>query len=290
MSTTAWLSVPRVSVHPAASSRREPVPQVAFGGGAQAGEHLRAAQQFEVRGTDVRRVHDRGPRPEHVFVVQQPGRRNAVNGPAGIVLTRLLGHVDVQRSPPAATPGHDRVHLLGRHRADRVEGRAGPRAGGDHAAGVEPERVHTLRPPGRVAVAEPHLRTGERQHPGPVETTGQVAGVEQGQAQASLGRRLDQGPPHRVGVSVGTPVRPVVQVVELADAAHPGQRHLGVNGPGQLEIAVRVEPGRGLVHALTPGPEGPPACLGTGPERAVEGMRVRVGEAGQGETAEAGGG
>ena len=77
MSMTAWLSLPRVSVHPAAASgagRGEAVAEIAFGGGAQAGEYLAAAQQFQVGGVDVGGVHHGGPRAEHVLVVEQLGR------------------------------------------------------------------------------------------------------------------------------------------------------------------------------------------------------------------------
>ena len=118
------------------------------------------------------------------------------------------------------------------------------------------------------------------------EAAGQVAGVEQRHPQAGLGGRLDQGPAHRVGVGVGPPARLVVQVVELAHAAHPGQRHLGVHGAGQPEVAVGVEPGRDLVHPLAPGPERAAVRLGDGAQGAVEGVRVRVGEPGQGEAGE----
>src|SRR6266851_3527565 len=146
-------------------------------------------------------------------------------------------------------------------------------------------------PPHGIAVAEPELRPGQRQHSTPPrlgpgrrrQAAGQVAGVEQRHPQAGLGRRLDQGAAHRVRVRVRPPVRLVMQVVELADAAHPGQRHLGVHGAGQPEVAVGVEAGRDGVHALAPGPERAVVRLGSGPQRAVERVRVGVGEPGQGE-------
>ena len=107
---------------------------------------------------------------------------------------------------------------------------------------VRAERLGPDRPPRSVAVTEPDPRAGQRQHPGLVESAGQVTGVEQGDPQARLGGRLDQGAPHRVRVGVGRPVRLVVHVVELAHAGDPGQHHLGVHGAGQGEVAVRVEP------------------------------------------------
>ena len=193
----------------------------------------------------------------------------------------------MQRRVVAAGPGHDRVHVLGRHRADRVDGRAGPRVRGDQPMRVQGERLGPDRPLRSVAVAEPDLRAGQRQHARLVEPAGQVAGVEQGDPQARLGGRLDQGPAHRVRVGVGAAVRLVVQVVELPYAADPGQGHLGVDGAGQGQVAVRVQPGGDLVHPLAPGPERAAIRLGDAAQRAVEGVRVRVGEAGEREAGEA---
>src|SRR5581483_1509525 len=82
----------------------------------------------------------------------------------------------------------------------------------------------------------------------------------------------------RVGIGVWRPARTVVQVVELANARDPGQRHLTVGRAGQPEVEVGVEPGRQLVHRLAPGPEVAPARLGAPAKGPLEGMGVRVGE------------
>ena len=74
-----------------------------------------------------------------------------------------------------------------------------------------------------------------------------------------------------------------MQVMELADAGHTREGHLRVDGAGQGQVAVRVEPGRDLVHPLPPGPERAEAHLGGAAQRAVERVRVRVGQAGQGQ-------
>lgn len=99
----------------------------------------------------------------------------------------------------------------------------------------------------------------------------------------SVGGGRDQRLAHGVGVVVGAAVGLVVEVVELPDGGDPGQRHLGVHGAGQRVVAVRGEGGGEAVHGLAPGPEGAGADLDGGAQRAVEGVRVGVGEAGQGE-------
>jgi len=157
----------------------------------------------------------------------------------------------------------------------------------DHAVLVVSQLGDPRRPPQCVPVTEPQLRSGQRQRALLRQPAGQVARVEERDPQARLGRRLEQGAAHGVPVRVRVPARLVMQVVELAHAAHPGQRHLGVDRPGQPEVAVRVEPGRDGVHALAPGPERAAVRLGGGPQRPVKGVRVSVGEAGQGEAAEA---
>ncbi len=69
----------------------------------------------------------------------------------------------------------------------------------------------------------------------------------------------------------------MMQVVELADAADAGQRHLRVHGGREREIAVRVEPVRDLVHPLAPRPERASGRLGDATQRPVERVRVGVG-------------
>ena len=80
----------------------------------------------------------------------------------------------------------------------------------------------------------------------------------------------------------------MVEVVELADRGDPGERHLAEGGAGEAEVALRVEPRGDLVHLLAPGPEAAAAALGVAAQGAVEGVRVGVGEPGQGEPVEAG--
>ena len=154
----------------------------------------------------------------------------------------------------------------------------------EHAVLVGPERVDPLGPPLAVAVAEPQLRAGQRLGGTVVaQPAGQVAGVDQGDPHPGLRRRLDQRPPHLVLVRVRDAAGAVMQVVELAHAGDPGQRHFRVHGPGQRQVAVRLQPRGHLVHPLPPGPERSLPGLGGAAEGAVERMGVGVGQARQGE-------
>ena len=140
------------------------------------------------------------------------------------------------------------------------------------------ERARPGRPGERVAVAEATLdRVGLRP-----DAAVEVTGVEQRDPDAGVAGRRQQGGTHRVGIVVGLPPGLVVEVVELADRGHPGQRHLGEHGPGQSVIALRVEGGGDAVHLVAPRPERTlAATMGPPAQYAVEGVAVGVGEAGQ---------
>ena len=145
-----------------------------------------------------------------------------------------------------------------------MHGRADPRV--PAPARSAPTRVG---PAVEVAVAEPALHAFERLA---VHSGRQVERVQQGDPDARvLGGRAISGVAHGVRVGVGRAVRAVVQVVELADAGDAGQRHLAVDGPGQREVAVRVEAAGDRVHQLAPGPEAAAARRGCG--RAAPGGR-----------------
>ena len=97
-----------------------------------------------------------------------------------------------------------------------------------------------------------------------------------------LGRPPGSAPwPKAFGRGSRLPSGAVVQVVELAHRADAGQRHLGVDRPGQPVVAVRFQPAGQRVHLLPPGPEGPAAVMGAAAQRPVEGVRVGVGQARQ---------
>ena len=142
------------------------------------------------------------------------------------VLGGLLAEVHVEW-PPAGGPGHGGERLL-RHRPHRVRRHPDPHP----LSGTE--ILGPLRPGVGVVVGEPLLHLVERQVTVGAQTAGEVAGVQQGQPDAGVGRGLDQRMAHRVGVGVAPASAIVVQVVELPDRGVAGQDHLGVHRPGEL--------------------------------------------------------
>ena len=215
-------------------------------------------QERLVVGRQVRRVDGGGVRAERAAVREQLRGRAAVGGQARLVLRALLGEMEVQRA--AACPFDDGRDLVGGDRPHRMDRGADLRALDGRDA---------LRPAFRVAVAEAALRVGGRL----AEAAREIAGVKQREADAGLVRRGDQ----RVAE---------VQVVELADARDAGREHLRVCPARQLEARVGRHARRERVHVLAPGPEAAAAALGAAPQRALERVRVRVGEAGERDAAQ----
>ena len=183
--------------------RADAVGQEGLRGRAQADAGAAAAQQVDVVPGEVGGVHHRAARPQRPGVVQHPRRGGPVGRQAGLVLRGLLGQVRVQRRPEAVRPVDDRAHLDWRHRAHRVDGHPGPGVRREHPVLVGPHRGQPVRPPGRVPVAEPLLHRRQRLgRPVRGQPAREVAGVQQRDPQARLGRGLDQGAAHLVGVGV----------------------------------------------------------------------------------------
>ncbi len=252
------------------AGRADAVGEVPFGGRTHADGGGGVGEELDVLVRQVGRVHGGGARPEHAVVGEQPGRGDAVRGQAGVVLGGLLGEVDVQRRPAHRGPVRDGAQLVGRDGPHRVHGGAGPGV----LARLQLRRAG--RPGVRVAVAEPQLRPGRLG----AEAGREVAGVEQGDPDTGPGGGLDQRLAHRVRVGVADPAGRVVEVVELPHRGDPGERHLGVDGGGERQVAVGVERPGDPVHGVAPGPEGAGADLDGAAQRPVEGVRVRVGLAG----------
>ena len=251
------------------------VGQVGLGAGAGADRRAAAAEGGDVVGGEVGGVHRGGVRAE-----QRRGRRAGGSGCGRRTAWQASFSAGCSErctcSGPAGGGRGDRGQLVGRDRPHGVHRRADPQPGalGQRAA---TRAAHASASPSENR----RLDVVQRQVAGALESAGEVAGVEQGQPDAGVGGGLDQRLRHRVRVGVRPPPARVVQVVELADAGDPGQRHLGVGGPGQRQVAVRVEAGGDGVHPLAPGPERAAPVVGAPAQRPVEGVRVRVGEAGQ---------
>ncbi len=131
-----------------------------------------------------------------------------------------------------------------------------------------------------VPAAEPQLGTGARDRLPPVVPTAvSVESVEQGQSDAGVGRGLHQ--------RVGHDCRAVrtVHVVELADRRVSGEQQFGIERGRERVVPLGVESLGHGVHRLAPGPEVAAVGVGAPTEGAVEGVRVRVRDAGEGEAA-----
>ena len=243
------------------------VGEVALGGRAEAGGHARAAEQRDVVVGQVRRVDGGEALRQRAGVGQQPGRRAAVRREALLVLLRLLGDVGVQRPP--RRPLRDGARRRRVDRAHAVDRRA------DARGRALLERVHALGPGAGVGVAEAR------------DAAVQVARVEQRDADARVGGRRQHRAAHRVRVVVGRAVGRVVEVVELADAGDAGQRHLAERRAREREAAVGVERAGERVHLLAPGPERARLRVRAPAQRALERVRVGVGEARQRQPREA---
>ncbi len=175
----------------------------------------------------------------------------------------------MQRRGPLRRPGRDLPHGARVQRPHAVD------AGGDPQGRASLELPDPLGPGGGVAVAEAQLRAFER---ATLEVAPEVAGVDQGETDARLRSRGRQGEAHLVRVGVAPALLVVVDVVEFADRGDARERHLRVDSGRQRQVALRVEPACQLVHPPSPAPEVPSLPLGSAPQRAVEGVRVGIGE------------
>src|SRR6266545_558858 len=226
-------------------------------------------------------THNGLPAVAHAAAVGQGRGRQSGDRQALVVLGALLGQVQVQRRGPLRRPGRDLPHGARVQRPHAVD------AGGDPQGRASLELPDPLGPGGGVAVAEAQLRAFER---ATLEVAPEVAGVDQGETDARLRSRGRQGEAHLVRVGVAPALLVVVDVVEFADRGDARERHLRVDSGRQRQVALRVEPACQLVHPPSPAPEVPSLPLGSAPQRAVEGVRVGIGEPGECESRQTGGG
>ena len=240
------------------------------------------------------------------------GRGGSVRLLGGFVLRRLLGQVDVhgpgQFGEPLQICRRDRTNRMdrGSHVDEALTwGLNGKFVGkGADEAGM-PVHVSVDR-----AVAESGLFGRELG----VDAPGEVAGVEQSDADPRRGGRPCQRSFHRVGaqfvivrvpagtcgvvVRLGDRTRRVpagtfravrgsvlcmVDVVELPHRGVAAGEHLGEHGTGHGLVGLGVEFRGDGVHDFAPGPEGAAVAVGAAAQHPMEGMGVGVDSAGQDE-------
>ena len=216
--------------------------------------------------------------PEQPGVGEVLDRARAIDELGREVLAHLLAHVGVDGS--VADNRGELRELAPGEGAHRVGGRADA-----HHVAV-PQRFHPLGPGLHRPVGEARLDLVERQVSGRVEPTGQVAGVEEREPDPGLLGCRDEGRTHGVRVVVGLPAGTVVEVVELPDDGVARRHHLGEHPSREGEVGVGIETGGHGIHLFAPRPEVAAVAMGATTQHPVERVAVRVGEAGQDDTAQ----
>ena len=217
---------------------------------------------------------DQAPALVHAGIVQKPlHRARTETRPDFLDLRRLLGGMDVQRSPRCERRGEgDPLRV---HRPQRMNGHPGAR--------VRIELAHRrvrLLPQTRKAirrVREPDLSGVQRLA---AATAVPIEDRQQGQPDPRLCRRGGDAARKLRGTIIGRAARLMVDIVELGHRGETGLEHphLG-EGRDRLEL-VGTEPLEKPVHQRSPGPEAV-ARIGTPPfgeagHRALKGVAVQI--------------
>ena len=206
------------------------------------------SEEVELRVVGVRRVDDRRPRAEAAVLREQLDRPDAVLLDAVLDLPRLLVGVDVQRQLVLGGVASDLREPPGRAGADGVGGEA-------DLDPVLAEVLDLVQVLGRRGLAET------------LEPAPCVGDVEEDERDAGGFRGLGR-----------SECLLEAEVVELADRGVAGAAHLAVHLLVVDADALGRLPVRELEHRVAPGPE--VAALGAAAERPLEGVAVRVDEAG----------
>ena len=236
-SITAWLSEPRLNGPAPVEQRRrgsDAVAEVAFGGGAEADAGGRAVAGRRCPVGQVGGVHRGGAGPEN-SVVAHAVRSACSRAPPGTRRPRRVCSDEWTCSGASwrVGPLDDGGHLGERHRAHGMYCGAD-----DHLRPVSTSPCSdSTRSAQAWPLPSPNRCCGPSASGAPSSPELQIAGVQQGQRGSRRRRRGDQRRAHRIRVGVRPAAGVVVQVVEFADRGDSGQRHLGVDGAGQVAVA-----------------------------------------------------
>ena len=218
-------------------------------------------------------MHQRPIAVDRLTVQQMSHRPRAVRGKTILDLGNLLGNMQMDR-PRAAQRrqrGKHDIYAFHRYRTQAVEAHADAQP----LRFLRTQRVDQSQI-GIGVVRETLLALVQR---AAIESTALVKHRQQRQADAGITGGGDDGARHRRRIVVGTAVRLVMHVVELADRRVTGHQHLGVKLRGHGVKAVGIHAASEGVHLLAPGPE---AVGGIGlvfreaRHRSLEGMRMRI--------------
>ncbi len=282
--------------------REQSVPEVRLGRRAQPRHRPPAHHPGHLGIADVRAVNRAPPFVDGRVVEKPLDRPRLAGGQTVPHLLLLLGHVDMHgrsscrhrlrwctsaarvRPAPAGHEFTEPRERLARNRPQAVErppqlnvgrGRAGRRPGGPrHLPAkrlVQPRRPLQIHPEAPLAPRQRLAAEAARLvHHGHVY-----------QADPRGARRGNDPSAHLGRIVVAPPVRPTVQIVELADAGEARLEHLDVQlGRDRLHV-VRGQVAEERVHHLAPAPERiRPAPLREPRQGALERMAVDVGDPG----------
>ena len=252
----------------------QPVAQIGFRERTQ--HHGGAARPHEppLARRGVGRVDEPPAGPEFDELRQPRDRRTAEPVAALRHLRLLFGDVDVKRRFPSEQGIHalDQIHEFRTgHGAERMRGHARHRL---QARDRFEKTVH------RVVNESPLLRSRR----GSIEAAGPVVHGKERHGQPRVRCR----PPDRLR-RLGPPpaVAPVMEMVELDDPGESGHQHLAVRLSRHGIQLFGLDPGGETVHLLAPRPERilAPRGLSEADEGTLEGVRVGVHHAGEGQEA-----
>ena len=255
-----------------------PITEVGFGGGTDAGHGSAASRARIFLGRHMRGMNQAPARIDGRMLEQPLHGALATPGQAVVHLLGLLGDMDVHRrlgqhGVQACERGLEAVR---RHGAQRMRSQAqGCLLRPGHGLQLLQQGEHVVR-----AANDAGLILARRQAP---EAAGLIEHGQQGHAYAGLLRRTQQRQRQAGIVGIGLAAHIMVHIVELAHRGVARLQHFQVQpGRDRLQGLGRHAIGK-AVHQLAPAPEAVlrlTAEFGQPAERALEGVRVQIGHAG----------
>jgi hypothetical protein len=253
------------------------VGQVPFGGRAEAHAAVGRAKQPQVIVARMGCVHCGESTGQRPVALQHRSRGRPIGTVGLLVLRRLLRHVGVQNRVVRIGPCCHGANVARTDRSNGMDRGADPCVASD----ARTKRVGSFSPSRDRPIAKSSLLVPDRPGLPPViDTAAEITRVQQRDAKASVRCGGENGLAHCVGVGVERAIRLVVEVVELANAGHPGQHHLGERRSRQPMVRVGGQGASKSIHLVAPRPERTDSLMGTPPQRPVKRMAVGIREAG----------
>src|ERR1700761_156865 len=252
--------------------REQAVTEIGFGGRAQARYRSASCDLPHFAVLDMRRVHQ-APARIDVGVVKQPFHWPcATRGQAVLHFADLFGDVNMDRHTLRQLGREYLTHGLFRDCTQGMQGHTNAKI-----TALMPLQCFQQAQVDVHIVAETALECSQRT---PIEAAAHVEHRQQGQYDACLARRFDQGQRHRLGLCVRRAVGAMMQVLELAALGVARLEHFYIELRGNRLELFRPDRGGEGVHGFAPGPEAvvtAALALGQASHGALERMRMEVG-------------